>query len=243
MDKGRLLAGGFTRDDFERFVDLRFGTGDPVYWYGWGGVTTFPGEKMISRIEGCDMGRLYRPDPDKAEAQLLSRKLTVSRDAQTGEVLTLPDGSPMWMKEFPYQYFNIRLENGFIIFDTEQGAGDYLTKLTSGFNSEIQKFDGMTIYTTPVQYALAFRNNAPTWETYNWIERRDGDNVEYDCVWHGDFPAPPGSPSDRVSMNAYFHRYESYDDLPDTIRSFIEEHAPLWKGPPETLEEIRELQK
>lgn len=43
MDKGRLLAGGFTRDDFESYVDLRFGTGDPVYWYGWGGATTFPG--------------------------------------------------------------------------------------------------------------------------------------------------------------------------------------------------------
>jgi len=243
MDKGRLLAGGFTRDDFERYVNLRFGTGDPVYWYGWGGATTFPGEKMVARIEGCDMGRLYRPDSDKPEAQLLARKFTLSRDPETGEILTLPDGSPMWMKEFPYQYFKIWLENGIIHFETEQGAGDNLTKMTSGHNSEIQRFEGMTIYTTPVQYQLPWRGDAHTWETYNWIERTVDGKVQYDCVWHGDFPTPPGTPPGRMSMNAYFHRYDSYDELPETLRSFIEEHAPLWKGPPESLEEIRELQK
>ena len=55
--------------------------------------------------------------------------------------------------------------------------------------------------------------------------------------------APPGAPPGRMSMNAYFHRYEAYGDLPDTLRSFIEEHAPLWKEPPKDLAEIRELQK
>ncbi len=243
MDKERLLAGGFTRDDFERFVNLRFGAGDPVYWYGWGGNTTFPGEKMFARKEGCEMGRLYRPEPDKAEAFLLARKLFVYLDPQTGEILTMPDGSPMWVKDFTYQYFRIRLKNSFLIFYSEQGSGDELTKLTSGHNSEIQKFDGMTIYTTPVQYQLPWRGNEPTWETYNWIERQDRDQVHYDCVWHGDFPTPPNMPPGRVSMNAYYHRYDFYGDMPETIRTFIEEHAPLWKKPPESLDEIRELQK
>ena len=243
MDKGRLLSGGFTREDFERFVDMRFGTGEPVYWYAWGGMTSFPGENMFARTEGCDMGRLYRPDPDKAEAALLSRKFYVYRNPETGEIQTLPDGSPMWMSNFTYQYFKVRLENGFLIFDTEQGRGDELKKLTFGHNTEIQRFDGMTVYTTPVQYELPFRGNEPTWETYNFIERRSDDQVQYDCVWNGDFPTPPGMPAGRVSMNAYFHRYDSYAELPETIRSFIELHAPLWKEPPKTLDEIRELQK
>jgi hypothetical protein len=37
--------------------------------------------------------------------------------------------------------------------------------------------------------------------------------------------------------------YDRYTDLSESIRSFIEEYAPMWKKPPKDLDEIRELQQ
>ncbi len=47
----------------------------------------------------------------------------------------------------------------------------------------------------------------------------------------------------RRSMHANFHRYDRYIDLPDSIRSFVEEYAPMWKKPPKDPDEMRELQQ
>jgi hypothetical protein len=44
-------------------------------------------------------------------------------------------------------------------------------------------------------------------------------------------------------MHAYFKRYDRFAELPASIRDFVEEHAQLWKEPPRTIEEIRELQQ
>ena len=51
---------GFDRDTFEQFVEMRGGTGDPIYWYGFGVVTSYPEGKPLARIEGLDLGRLDR---------------------------------------------------------------------------------------------------------------------------------------------------------------------------------------
>jgi len=46
----------------------------------------------------------------------------------------------------------------------------------------------------------------------------------------------------RSSMHGYFQRYDKYADVPDTLRAFVEEHAPMWKAPPVDMDEIRSLQ-
>jgi hypothetical protein len=38
-------------------------------------------------------------------------------------------------------------------------------------------------------------------------------------------------------------RTSNFADLPEVLRTYIENEAPLWKAPPKNLEEIRELQK
>jgi hypothetical protein len=35
---------------------------------------------------------------------------------------------------------------------------------------------------------------------------------------------------------------ERYEDLPATIRAYVEEKAPLWRTPPADLADIRRLQ-
>ncbi len=235
---GRLSAGGFSRDDFERYVDCRYGTGGPVFWYGWGGFTTVPGGQMFARTEGYEVGRLYRPNPDEPEVHLLNRKLMVFRNPQTGEAIQLPDGSPMWLSDYTYQHIRTRLEDGRLSSYAEQGVGDAYGEVTGGQNTEVQHFEDMSVFTTPAQYSIDWNGEQPVWETYHWIERRLGDKIVYDGVWAGDFPLPPGFPPGRGTMHAYFHRYDAFETLPGTIRAFVEEYAPLWKAPPADMDEI-----
>ena len=64
MAELRLTAGGYTPEDFAKFIELRLGSGDPVYWYAIGDSTTFPDGKMFMRTEGYDTGRLHSFDRD-----------------------------------------------------------------------------------------------------------------------------------------------------------------------------------
>ncbi len=120
MSQLRLTAGGFTPEDFERYVTLRLGTGDPIYFYAVGDAATFPEGNIIMRNEGCDMGRLHSLDMDKCEAVGLTRKLIVLRNAADGEIIKGPDGQPAWVSDFTYQLFTFGLTDGYLTFETEQ---------------------------------------------------------------------------------------------------------------------------
>jgi hypothetical protein len=244
----KLVAGGFTPELFERYIHARFGTGDPVYWYAIGDSTTFPAGKQFMRTEGYDTGRLLAFDRDACTATGLTRKLIVLRDPTTSEIITGPDGQPAWINNFTYQLFTMHLENDFLVYEAEQGAGELLNTATGGLNrSEVQQFDGMTVFTTPVNYTMPVTEDGsqwePVWETYDFIERHDNNAVQYDGLWSGAFPLPAAMGGGRSSMHAYFHRYDRYADLPESIRSFVEEYATMWREPPCDLDEIRELQK
>ncbi|MEC7804614.1 MAG: twin-arginine translocation signal domain-containing protein [Pseudomonadota bacterium] len=248
MAKLRLTAGGYTPKDFERFIEMRLGSGEPVYWYAIGDSTTFPDGNMFMRTEGYDTGRLHSFDRDKNEAIGMTRKLIVMRDPTSGELLTGPDGEPAWVSDFTYQLFTMRLEDGFLTYESEQGSGETFNKAYGGLNrSEIQRFDGMTVFTTPVNYQIPPGAMSPTpepvWETYDFIERSHHGGVKYNCLWAGSFPLPPFMGGGRASMHAYFKRYDRFRELPASIRDFVEEHAQLWKEPPRNIEEIRELQQ
>ena len=243
-----LVPGGFTPELFTRYIHARFGHGDPVYWYAIGDATTFPDGEMFMRTEGFDTGRLIELDQDACTATGLTRKLIVMRSPVDGKILTGPDGQPAWLDNFTYQHFTMQLEDGFLTYTAEQGAGALRNTATGGNQrSEVQQFEGMTVYTTPVNYPMPVTEDGsqwePVWETYDFIERdRDG-QLEYDALWAGAFPLPPFMGGGRSSMHAYFHRYDRYADLPESIRQFVDEYATLWQEPPRDLDEVRELQK
>jgi hypothetical protein len=242
-----LVPGGFTPEDFANFVMTRYGAGEPVYWYGVGDATTFPDGKMFMRTEGYDTGRLHSFDADKSEAVGLTRKLVVLRNPSTGEILMGPNGEPAWLNNFTYQLFRMRLQNGFLVYEVEQGAGPFLNTVSDGLNrSEVQHFDGMTVYTTPVNYSMpdiaGTGGDLQVWENYDFIERDCNGGKKYSAQWAGAFPLPPFMGPGRSSMHGYFQRYDDYEAVPATLREFVEEHAPMWKEPPADMDEIRSLQ-
>jgi hypothetical protein len=243
-----LVPGGFTPDDFARYIKLRLGDGkSPVYWYGVGDASFFPKGNMFMRTEGYDTGRLHSFDADKSEAIGLTRKLVVLRNPANGEILQDPEGNPAWLNQFTYQLFKMSLKDGFLVYEVEQGKGGERETVFDGHGrSEVQRYDGMTVYTTPVNYTLpavpGADGPAPVWENYDFIERTYGGGVNYDAIWAGNFPLPPFMGPGRSSMHGYFRRYDNYTDIPATLRDFVEEHAPMWKEPPRDMDEIRELQ-
>ena len=101
----------------------------------------------------------------------------------------------------------------------------------------------MTVFTTPVNYTMPVTEDGsqwePVWETYDFIQRDNNGQVQHDGLWAGAFPLPVAMGGGRSSMHAYFHRYDRYADLPETIRAFVDEHATMWQEPPRDLDEIR----
>jgi len=246
--KLRLVPGGYTPEDFANFIRTRYGTGEPVYWYGVGDASTFPAGKMFMRTEGYDTGRLLTLDTEKSEAVALTRKMIVLRNPATGEILQGPNGEPAWLNNFTYQLFRMRLQDGFLVYDVEQGAGPFLGTVSDGLNrSEVQHYPGMTVYTTPVNYSMpdvaGTGGDLKVWENYDFIERDHAGGKQYAATWAGAFPLPPMMGPGRSSMHGYFQRYDHYDDGPARLREFVEEHAPMWKVPPVDMDEIRSLQK
>ena len=245
IDKQKLLAGGHSREDFERWVDMRCGTGEPVYWYGWGDMSTYPEGKMIARLEGFDTGRLYRPDPDKPEVELLARKHVAFRDPETGELLRGDDGAPYWMDQFVFQHFTWKLDGDRIIYKADVAYSDPAKAQWGAYDGEIQKFERMRIYTCPVQITFPFPgpDGKPVYghECYDFVERQDGDKIRYHGTWSGFYPMPPWAGSGNCTMHAYFQRFNSYEELPETTRAFVEEYAPMWKQPPKDHAEIDSL--
>jgi len=218
-----LVPGGFTPADFANFIRTRYGTGEPVYWYGVGDASMFPAGKMFMRTEGYDTGRLLSLDTEKSEAVGLTRKLVVLRNPASGEILQGPDGEPAWLNNFTYQLFRMRLQDGFLVYDVEQGSGPFLGTISDGLNrSEVQHYPGMTVYTTPVNYSMpdvaGTGADLQVWENYDFIERDHAGGKQYAAIW------------------------DNYADVPATLRAFVEEHAPMWKAPPLNMEEIRSLQ-
>jgi len=57
---------------------------------------------------------------------------------------------------------------------------------------------------------------------------------------YGALPAWAGGGPAIIHMVSW--RLDTYEDVPERFRAYIETEAPLWMNPPEGLEEIRALQ-
>ena len=157
-----------------------------------------------------------------------------------------PDG-PAWLNNFTYQLFRMRLQDGFLVYEVEQGAGPFLETVSDGMHrSEVQHYEGMTVFTTPVNYAMpdlaGTGDRERVWENYDFIEREHAGGLSYEAIWAGAFPLPPFMGGGRSNMHGDFQRYDSFGAVPATLREFVEEHAQMWKAPLRDLDEIRGLQ-
>jgi len=234
-------ANGFTPEIFETFVDSNMGLdGSPVYYYSTGTVREFPGGRLLANIEGVDMARLLRRDED-GTVHKAARKMYILRDPESGEVIDTIAGKPDTRYFYPYQYMTFRLDGDRLKGTSTQGAGDQVRTVDIGANFQARKVGDTTVFSAPNFRALP--DGTGSFEMYEfWVPPRSA-GIEPPATltltlvnWH---PIGEGKP---VYTHRTTWRVDDFAELPESLRSYIAERAPLYREPPRDMAEIERLQ-
>lgn len=235
-------AGGFTAEIFETFIESNMGLdGSPVYFYSTGTVREFPGGRLLANIEGVDMARLLRRDDD-GTAHKAARKMYILRDPETDEVIELIGGQPNTRYFYPYQYMQFRLAGDRLVGTSTQGAGEQVRTVDIGANFQARQVGDVTVFTAPNFRALP--DGTGSFEMYEfWVPPSQAGIMPPAMLtltlvnWH---PIGEGRP---VYTHRTTWRVDSFEELPDSLRSYITAKAPLYREPPRDMNEIERLQR
>ncbi len=236
-------GGGFDEELFEIFLKARVGTGKPVFWYSTGEVYSYPGGKLLARMEGIDTARLVRDTDDPHTAYQLSRKTFVYRDPVTDEIFREVNGKKASHIKYPYQYITYKLEGDKLLTSVEQGSGVRLRKLGPMDTMAAQRLGDVAQFAAPL--FLNFETPRGKYEAFEHYDFfiQPGGSMPNQLSWmrYGDLP--PFLGPGRTIIHLVGWRVESFDALPETIKAWVENEAQLWLQPPKDMDEIRELQK
>ncbi len=239
---GPAYANGFTEEIFETFVDSNMGLdGSPVYYYSTGTMREFPGGRLLAHIEGVDMARLLHRDED-GTVHKAARKMYILRDPESGDVIDTIDGQPNDRYFYPYQYMTFRLVDDRLKGTSTQGAGERVFTVDIGANFQARKVGDTTVFTAPNFRALP--DGTGSFEMYEfWVPPRSAEiqppaTLTLTLVnWH---PLGEGKP---VYTHRTTWRVDEFAELPERLRSYIKEKAPLYREPPKDMAEIMRLQR
>ncbi len=237
-------GGGFDAELFDRWLETRVGSGEPIYWYSIGEVYRYPEGELVARMEGFDTARLLREREKKETAYQLSRKIFVYRDPKTNEVLTTSNGMPVQHIMYPYQFITYTLEGSRLLTWVEQGSGARLVKLGPSDEMTARRLGDTVAYSAPLFLNLQTpRGPYQAFEHYDFFIQPKTAAQPYQLSWirYGDMP--PFFGGGKAIIHLVSWRVESFDKLPATIRDWVKANAPLWLAPPASIDEIRELQK
>ena len=124
-------AQGFDAAAFQRFVDMRVGTGEPVYWYCEGLVYEYPSGKPLMRMEGIDAARRWCDPTAPLLAKQLLCKTFYYRDLRSGEALMEINGQPLAPIEYPDQFISYEQRGDRVRTFVEQGRAPQRANATS----------------------------------------------------------------------------------------------------------------
>jgi hypothetical protein len=249
------LAQGFTPELFKQFVEMRVGTGEPVYWYCIGELYSYPDGKLLAKVEGLDTARLVKSETKTDRAMQISRKVFVYRDPGTNEVLKTVKGKLVQHIEYPYQQITYVLREGRLFSTVVQGSGARVQTVGPVGGATVKRLGGGILFATPL--FLNFdtpRGKYEAYENYDfWINAprldisahppRSAGASRYQLSWNRFGDLPPFFGQGKSVMQLVSHRVDNYSDLPATMRDYLETSARLWMRPPRDLEEIRQLQE
>ena len=236
---------GFTPEIFARWVDMRVGRGEPVYWYAVGTVYTYPEGKPVLRMEGVDAARLERSLSTASEAHQVSRKTFIYRDPDSGAVLREWQGRALPPIAYPYQYITYSLRGDGLETWVEQGAGARRQRIGPGTDLTARRIGNTVAFSAPLFLDLPLPDGLrmQAFEHYDFFDQgmTGGVTHPYQISWlrFGDLPAGLG----KGVMHMVSWRVDRYADLPPSIRGYLESEARLWLEPPKDIAEIRRLQQ
>jgi hypothetical protein len=235
-------ADGFTPELFEIFVESNMGLdGAPVYYYSTGTVREFPGGRLLATIEGVDMARLLHRDED-GTVHKAARKMFILRDIESGEVIETIGGRPNTRYFYPYQYMQFRLDGDRLVGTSTQGSGDTVRTVDIGANFTARMAGETAVFSAPNFRGLP--DGTGSFEMYEfWVPRVPGGANPHTTLtltlvnWN---PIGEGRP---VYTHRTSWRVDAFEELPASLRHYIERRAPMYREPPRDLSEIDRLQR
>ena len=239
-----VAAQGFDKRSFATFVDMRVGTGQPIYWYCIGTVYAYPSGEPLMRMEGIDTARRWRDPTAPDIVKQLSRKTFIYRDLQTDAVLTTIKGAKLAPIEYPYQFITYDLQDGRVQTFVEQGRKPRLQRIGPGNDMQVRMVRGDYIFTAPLflDFPTGEGERYQSFENYDFIVsgQPDADPATHRLSWvrYGDIPGVG-----KAVMHLVSWRVDRYADLPASMRSYLEADARLWMQPPADIAAIHALQE
>ncbi|GAB5459642.1 MAG: hypothetical protein Hens3KO_26720 [Henriciella sp.] len=227
------------------WVDGRAGTGAPVHWVSDGGVYDYPsGEKLFGMI-GFDSSTILWPDEPDGQIIHLTRKTFAYTDAETGEVLTEYNGTPVTPIAYPYQMITYRYEDGKIYGDVEQGVGDRIQKIKAEDGIPMRTIGETYVFQAAVflDFPLPTGAQYQAWENYDFFFHPEGTVSEpHQMAWQR-YGARPSFAGDGPAIyHLHSWRVEAHDQFPEQLLEWAKADKPEWLNPPASVEEVRALQ-
>ena len=238
------VGDSWTPELFDLWTKIRTGTGTPVYWYSVGTLRSYPDGKLLARVEGYDTARAVRPSADVV--QQLNRKIYIYRDPVTNAVIDSFEGKPVEPVAYPYQLITYTLGSDGLETMVEQGRGTKVQKIGPGKDLQVRRVGDGVVFTAPLylDFPTGTGANYQAFENYDFFvpaPYRAGSANQLSWVRYGDAPGFAGG--GKSIMHLVTWRIDRYDDVPATMRAYIEAKAPLWKAPPVDLADVRRLQE
>lgn len=236
---------GFSPEVFRQWVDMRVGRGEPVYWYAVGTVYRYPDGQPLMRMEGVDVARFDTSLSTVTKAHQLSRKTFIYRDLESGAVLKEWQGKPLPPIAYPYQYITYELNGSSLETWVEQGAGVRKQRIGPTRDIAVTMIGETSAFSAPLflDFPLPSGQRMQSFEHYDFFNQPTSAGLAhpYQISWlrFGDLPAGLG----KGVIHMLSWRIDRYDDLPATMRSYLESEARLWMQPPANMQEIRRLQE
>lgn len=242
-------ASGWTPERFKTWVQSRASDGSPVYWYSVGTLRAFPGGEMLYKLEGYDTARASHVSATKTEQY--SRKIYIYRDVETGEVIKEVNGETVEPIAYPYQFitYDYKTDGDAPYLQTfvEQGKAPRVQKIGPGTDITVRQVRNLELYTAPLFLDFPIpgtETRYQTFENYDFVIPQDP-NQPGMITFMRYGPLPTWAQKDGITMGAMHMttwRISNYEDVPESLRSYIEAEAPLWAEPPKDLADIRRLQ-
>ena len=222
------FAGGFDKELFEAWLDMRTGGGETdVYWYSEGLIKDFPEGNTSAKMIGFDTARLLRDPNNPNKAIQLSRKIFYFFDPKTGERL---DRAPI---AYPHQMKTYELKGDEIVYTVESNNGSSVYTLGPMENYTAQRIDGVLWF----NYSVFIQRGSGKFENSDFYVRPGeglSEKERYQQTWVSYGVGP-------IMSSAVAWRYSDFESMPDVITAIVREEAPLWLQPPQDLAEIERM--
>ena len=235
----------FTDEIYSDWLKTRIGEGEEsVYWSCFGEVYSYPDGELICYMVGADMGNRKQITPDSIIQ--LSRKIFIYVDPETGEAYDTYDGNKVRHIQYPYQLISYVKDGDDLRTWVKQGAGDRIQTIGPGTGISARRMGSNTVYSAPLFLDFETpRGKYEAYENYDFIYNPNAESTvdKYQMTWvrYGDKAAFAGKGKGVIQLIA--HRVDTWDELPQALRNYINDKAPMWKAPPADEQEIKDIQE